>query len=134
MERRMTYAGSLAALVYVALIGAAWAPPAWAGGGESFGSDEQEEAGHPYFGWVKDRDGNAIPDAKLTVEIKAGTVILRANDEGHFHVAGFGASVNPDDVKFSCSKDGYKLFAATKQVTSDKPNASVEVDCIMAKQ
>lgn len=111
-----------------------WALPVWAGGGESFGPDEQEVAGHPYFGYVKDRDGNPIPDAKLTVEIKSGTVILRTNDEGHFHVAGFGASVKPEDVKFACSKEGYKQFAATKQVTSDDPNASVEVDCIMVPQ
>ena len=122
--------GAVAAvIVWVAL-----AASAWAGGGESFSSDEQEEAGHPYFGWVKDRDGNAIPDAKLTVEVKAGTVILRTNDEGHFHVMGFGASVSPDDVKFSCSKDGFKQFAATKQVTADGPNASVEVDCVMVPQ
>jgi hypothetical protein len=119
----------LAALLCMALAG-----PAWAGGGESFGPDEQEEAGHPYFGWVKDRDGNAIPDAKLVVEVKAGTVILRTNDEGHFHVTGFGASVSPDDVKFSCSKDGYKEFASTKQVTSAGPTASIEVDCVLVKQ
>ncbi len=125
----MKYAGSLAAVMYVALIGAAWS-----GGGEGFGPDEQEEAGHPYFGWVKDRDGNPIPEAKLTVEIKSGTVILRANDEGHFRVVGFGASVNPDDVKFACSKEGYKQYAATKQVTSDGPTAPVEVDCIMVPQ
>lgn len=129
MEHRVKHAWSLAAVLCVAL-----AAVAWAGGGEGFGPDEQEEAGHPYFGWVKDRDGNPIADAKLTVEIKAGTIILRTNDEGHFHVAGFGASVSPDDVKFTCAKDGYKEFGATKQITSDSPTASVEVDCIMAKQ
>ena len=95
---------------------------------------EQAEAGHPYFGYVKDRDGKAIPDAKITVELKAGTVILRTNDDGHFHVNGFGASVSPDDVKFSCSKDGYKQYAFTKQATADGPQASIEVDCVMAPQ
>ena len=119
----------LAAVLCLVLAGAARA-----GGGEGFGPDEQEDAGHPYFGWVKDRNGNAIADAKLTAEVKSGTVILRTDDEGHFHVTGFGASVKPDDVKFSCSKDGYKQFAATKQVTSDGPTAPVEVDCVLVPQ
>ncbi len=125
----MKSAWTLASVLYVALIGAAWA-----GGSDTFGPDEQEDAGHPYFGWVKDRDGNPIADAKLTVEIKSGTVILRTNDEGHFHVTGFGANVIPEDVKSSCAKDGYTEFAATKQVSCDTPTGSVEADCIMAKQ
>lgn len=107
---------------------------AWAGGGENFGPDEQEDAGHPYFGYVKDRDGKPISDVKITVDLKAGTVILRTNDDGHFHVNGFGANVDPDDVKFSCAKDGYKQYAFTKQSTGTGPQAAIEVDCVMGHQ
>jgi hypothetical protein len=123
------YLGFAAAMLSMAMTASAWA-----GGGEGFGPDEQDEAGHSYFGYVRDKGGNGVADAKLTVELKSGTVILRTNDEGHFRVNGFGASVQPDDVKFSCSKEGYTQFAFTKQVTSDAPTAPVEVNCILAPQ
>ncbi|HEX9465615.1 MAG TPA: carboxypeptidase-like regulatory domain-containing protein [Alphaproteobacteria bacterium] len=107
------------------------AGPALAGGG-SFGDDEdQGDAGHPYVGFVRDRGGKSIADAKVVIELKNGSVIMRSDDEGHFSIRGFGKEVDPDDVKVSCSKDGYKEFAASKRATSDDEHAPVEVNCIL---
>lgn len=118
----------------VAAVMVTGAGPAWAGGGEMFTDEEQPMAGHPYVGYVKDRSGNGIADAKITVVIKGGTLIMRTDDDGRFHTNGFGVSLTPDDVQFSCSKDGYKQFALSKQVTSDSATAPVEVDCILEPQ
>lgn len=107
------------------------AVPVLAGGG-SFGDDEEQgDAGHPYVGYVRDRGGQAIADAKVTVDLKNGSVILRSDDEGHFSIRGFGKDVDPDDVKISCSKNGYKEFAASKHAASDDEHAPVEVNCIL---
>lgn len=107
------------------------AVPAFAGGGV-FGDDEMEEnAGHPFVGYVRDADGNGVPDAKITVDLKNGTVVLRTDGDGHFFVRGFGKNVDPDDVKVSCSKEGYTQSAVSKQAQSDDPKAPVEVNCIL---
>jgi predicted PhzF superfamily epimerase YddE/YHI9 len=119
----------------IAALTLAFALPAWAGG-SGFGEDEedQELAGHPYVGFVRDQSGDGIADAKITVEVKAGTVVLRSDEDGHFVLRGLGANVDPETVKVTCVKDGYKLIAASKQAASDQPTAPVEVNCIMAKQ
>ena len=109
---------------------------AFAGGG-SFDSmdDDDEDAGPPYVGDVKDRSGNPIADAKVTVAVKAfnSSLILRADDQGHFHIKGFDKSVNPDEVEISCSMDGYKPFALSRQPTGSEPKSAIEIVCILQK-
>ncbi len=118
----------LAIAIGVALVAA----PALAGGGTFGGDDDTDEpAGHPFVGYVRDGDGNGVPDAKITVDLKNGTVVLRTDGDGHFFVRGFGKNVNPDDVKVACSKDGYTQSAISKQAQSDDPNAPVEVNCVL---
>jgi hypothetical protein len=120
------YAGSIVGVVVVAALAA----PAWAGG-EGFADEEEEHAGPKYLGYVRDRRGEGIVDAKVTVELKVGTVILRSDQDGQFKVSGFGPNVDPQDVKFSCSKEGLKEFAISKQVTGEGATAVVEVNCIL---
>ncbi len=126
----------LVASLGIALLGLA-SLGARAGGG-SFDSmdDSDDDSGPPYVGNVKDRDGNAIADAKVTIKVAAfnSSLILRTDDQGHFNVKGFDKSVDPDGVDFSCSADGFKFFARTKAKTGDGPKAPVAVTCLVEKQ
>lgn len=118
-------------LIISAALSALLAAPAWAGGG-TFGDDEeQEQVGPKYLGYVRDKSGDAVADAKVTVELKIGTVILRSDQDGHFVMSGFGANVDPEEVKFSCSKEGLKEIGISKHVSGDGATAAVEVNCIL---
>ena len=87
-----------------------FAGTAYAGGG-GFGADDtdNQDAGPPFFGVVQDKDGKAVPDAKVTVTITKSnsTLVLHADSQGHFFVRGFDKSIDPNDVALACSKDGY---------------------------
>ena len=106
-------------------------------GGGSFDSmdDDDTDAGPPYVGDVKDRSGNPIADAKITVAVKAfnSSLVLRADDQGHFLIKGFDKSVKPDEVEISCSMDGYKPFALNRQPTGTEPRSPIEITCILEK-
>ena len=110
------------------------AAPAWAGGG-TFGDDEEQELiGHPYFGVVKDSKGSPVMGAKIFAELKSGTVTVTTDEDGHFLIRGFSLNVSPDDVKFSCTKDGYTQTELHKLIQSDTPTAPVEIHCTLAKK
>ena len=127
---------TLAAMLAVGLT-AATSHGAFAGGG-SFDSmdDDDEDAGPPYVGDVKDNRGNPIADAKVTVMVKAfnSSLVLRADDQGHFHIKGFDKSVNPEEVEIACSMEGYKPFALNRQPTGTEPKAPIEIVCLLEKQ
>jgi hypothetical protein len=120
-------ASILAACLTMALTSAAWA------GGSTFGSDEADDkdAGPPFFGIVKDKDGKALADAKITATIAKSnsTLVLRADSQGHFFVRGFDKSIDPNDVAISCSKDKYHETAGVKAPTSG--SAPIEVICVL---
>jgi hypothetical protein len=121
---------AVAAYVIAASCGSVFA------GGGSFDTpdDDDADAGPPYVGDVKDSKGNPIGDAKITVTVKAynSSLILRADDQGHFFVKGFDKAVNPDEVEIACSHDGYKPFALNRERGSaDK--APVEITCLLEK-
>jgi hypothetical protein len=86
-------------------------------------------------GDVKDSKGNPIADAKVTVAVKAfnSSLILRADDQGHFHIKGFDKSVNPDEVEIGCSMDGYKPYALNRQATGSDPKSPIEIICVLEK-
>jgi len=108
----------------------------WAGGGSLDDHDDDQNAGTPFFGFVKDAErGNALVDAKVTAEIKNGSasLVTRTDSQGHYRITGFGHDVDPNSVEISCSKDGYKLDRALKRRMSSDAGAPVEVDCLMIK-
>ena len=109
--------------------------PAWAGGVTFDDPDDDANAGPPFSGFVRDRNGKPVEDAKVTVTVKIfnSSLILRTDPDGHFVVNGFDKSVSPDDVEIACSKDGYVQFAQTRRPTSD-PKAPIPVTCILQKQ
>jgi hypothetical protein len=121
--------------VAVAVLGGLTA--AHAGGQMTFGDDTNTSAndGPPFFGFVRDADGAAVGDARVTATVKSGgAVVTTTNSIGVYKVAGFAKSINPDDIAISCAKDGYKQDNVVR-----RPNAPgdtkdpVEVDCVLQK-
>lgn len=108
-----------------------------AGGQMTFGDDTNTSAndGPPFFGFVRDSDGAAVGDARVTATVKSGgAIVTTTNSIGVYKVAGFAKSINPDDIAISCAKDGYKKANVVR-----RPNAPgdmtdpVEVDCVLQK-
>lgn len=106
---------------------------AWSGGASL---DEDAPEGVPYFGFVKDARGDKVPDAKVAAEFQQGgaTLITRSDATGHYTISAFGDDVNPDEVKITCSKDGYKFDTMIRREVNLKPGDPVEADCMMTKQ
>jgi hypothetical protein len=109
-----------------------------AGGQMTFGDDTNTSAndGPPFFGFVRDADGSAVADARVTATVKTGgALVTTTNSIGIYKIAGFAKSIHPDDVVISCSKDGYKQTNVLR-----RPNAAgdmtdpIEVDCSLQKE
>lgn len=112
------------------------APHAFAGGGSFDDMDEHDdESGPPFIGDVKDRNGRPIADAKVSIAVTAynSTVFIRTDDQGHFTVKGFDKEIKPDDIDISCSMDGYKPYAISRQPTGSDPRSPIEVICLLEK-
>jgi hypothetical protein len=112
------------------------AMPVHAGGG-GFGADDDDNdanAGPAFLGLVQDDGGKNIADARITVTIASmnSTLVLRSDTVGHFFVRGFDKSVDPKDVKISCSKDGYAEVTAV--TTPPAGTAPIQAICILKKQ
>jgi hypothetical protein len=60
------------------------------------------------------------------------TLVLRSDTVGHFFVRGFDKSVDPKDVKITCSKDGYDDATAT--TTPPAGNAPIQAICVLKKK
>jgi len=126
---------SLAQWIALVVLGLGLAGAAWAGGG-GFGSDEDsnQDSGPPYFGVVKDKDGKALADAKITATIAKSnsSLVLRADSQGHFFIRGFDKSINPSDVTISCGKEGYHETQGVKAPASGA--APIEVVCVLGHE
>jgi len=134
--RRQAETAPMIGRMFLLALALAFAPRAWAGGG-SFGSDDVNDAkdnGPPYFGFVKDNNGDAIDDVKITVTVKNlnSSMILRSDSQGHFFVPGFDKSIDPANVEIACTKDGYHEIAHARKPVTD-PTTPVEIDCILAR-
>ena len=97
--------------------------------------EHDDESGPPFIGDVKDKDGKATADAKVAISVKAynSTVFIRADDQGHFTVKGFDKAINPEDIEITCSMDGYKPYAISRQPTGSDPRSPIEVICLLEK-
>ena len=109
--------------------------PVWAGGSDDEGPDAHQDNGPSYFGFVKDQNGKAIADAKVTAEVKGrGSVITRTNGAGIYKLPGFGKEVTLNNVAISCSKEGYKYTRSiTRTAPSKTPLAAIEIQCTMQR-
>jgi hypothetical protein len=108
-----------------------------AGGQMTFGDDTNTSAndGPAFFGFVRDADGSAVADAKVTAVVKTGgAVVTTTNTMGIYKFPGFAKSINPNDIVISCDKSGYKQANVVR-----RPNAAgdmtdpIEVECYLQK-
>ena len=130
---------ALLAVIAVALCAAA--VPASANGGDFFEElssnwhSADPEAGQPYFGFVKDTKGRGIAGAAISATTPNGsTFVVQTDNQGHYRVPGFTKSVDPKKVSISCAKAGYRLMARDRRVMRSKPDAPVEVNCVMVPE
>jgi len=114
--------------------------PAFANGGdffnelsESWGSNS--DTGVPFFGWVRDAHGKAIPRAIVTATVVGGVdgeaVTIISDNLGHFKIPGLGKDVDPKKVVVECAKAGYRTVSLDRRILRSVAKAPVEVDCKM---
>jgi hypothetical protein len=107
-----------------------------AGGASLTDEDIGSGANGPSFiGFVRAVDGVGINDAKVTAELKGGALVTATDVLGLYKLPGFGKSVDPDDVKISCAKDGYKEANVVRRPhASGDASTPIEIDCYLQKQ
>jgi hypothetical protein len=108
---------------------------ACAGGASLTDEDVGNGANGPSFiGFVRAVDGIGINDAKVTAELKGGALVTATDVLGLYKLPGFGKSVDPNDVKISCAKDGYKQANVVRRPhASSDASTPIEVDCFLQK-
>lgn len=119
---------------------AAISVPALANGGDFFNELSESwganvDTGVPFFGWVRDARGKAIPRAIVTATVLEGAdgqaVTIISDSLGRYRIPGLGVDVNPKKVVIECAKAGYRTLAQDRRVMRTMPKAPVEVDCKM---
>ena len=132
MKPAIFFLSAVAAAILLAAL--ATVTPAWAGGSDE-GPDAHVDEGPSFFGFVRDTSGKAIPDAKVTAEIKGrGAVIARTNSTGVYLIPGFGKEIALNNVAISCAKDGYKQTRTlTRTPLNKKPLTKIEIECTMQR-
>lgn len=126
-------AGFTTAAALAALVGFSGA--GWSNGAGFFGEPEADGAdvGAPYFGFVKDKDGNTIADAMITATLKKSmSVVFRTDIQGHYFIPGFTKDLDPSDIEITAAKAGYKQVAEMKRSASNDPTSPVEIDFTLA--
>jgi len=117
--------------------------PAFANGGDFFNELSESwganaDTGVPFFGWVRDTKGKAIPRAIVTATVQNGAdgqaVTIITDNLGHFRIPGLGKEINPKDVIVECAKVGYRAIAQDRRIQRTLPKAPVEVDCKLQSQ
>jgi hypothetical protein len=114
--------------------------PAFANGGDFFNELSESwganaDTGVPFFGWVRDVRGKAIPRAIVTATVVGGVdgeaVTIISDNLGHFKIPGLGKDVDPKKVLVECAKAGYRTLSLDRRILRTMPKAPVEVDCKM---
>jgi hypothetical protein len=91
--------------------------------------------GPSFFGFVRAVGGPGVDDAKVTAELNGGALVTATDILGLYKIPGFGANVNPDNVKISCAKDGYKQANVVRRPhPAGDMKDPVEIDCYLQKQ
>lgn len=108
--------------------------------GRIFFDDEKgvtEANGAPFFGFVRDAAGRAIPEAQVTLESREAKtrLVLQTDKLGHFYFGGFRKEFDPKLVELGCGKAGYKLVAKRLQPPRGKATEKtpIEVHCTLEK-
>jgi hypothetical protein len=124
-------------LVRLALLVVALSPaPTLAGANK--GQDEVgpgPDEGPGYVGFVKDAAGAPVNDARVSATYRDGlAMVTRSNAAGAYSLPGFKKGINPDEVKISCAKPGYRQIRVFRQpAPRGQPVRSVDTECRLQK-
>ena len=138
MKAKLIGLGGIAILGFAA--SALFSLPAMANGGDFFNELSESwgansDTGVPYFGWVRDAKGKAIPRAIVTATVVGGVdgqaVTIISDNLGHYKIPGLGKEVNAKNILIECAKAGYRTVAQDRRVLRTMPKAPIEVDCKM---
>lgn len=97
------------------------------------GSMLDENDNHPYyFGSVKDTNGAAIENAKVKIQAKTMALMTQSDITGAYKLPILAIQTNPDDVIFSCSKDGYRqIDVIRRSAPGGDGKDPIEIDCTL---
>lgn len=75
-----------------------------------------------------------IPGVLIVAEFAGRRILIRTNSEGVYRlIPNFGSDVKADQVKISCSKDGYDTVDVSRRQLSDKKVKELIVaECLLA--
>ena len=112
--------------------------PAQALAGANKGQDDVgpgPDEGPGYFGVVLDAAGKPVDDARVTATYRDGlAMVTRSNTAGAYKLPGFNKRINPDEVKISCAKPGYRQVRVVRRpASSGQPVRAVETECRLQK-
>jgi hypothetical protein len=120
------------ALVAIALL------PATALAGANRGEDNfgpLPDEGPSYVGVVLDAAGKPVDDARVSAAYRDGpAMVTRTNAAGTWKLPGFNKRINPDEVKISCAKPGYRQIRVVRRPPpSGQPVRALETECRLQK-
>jgi hypothetical protein len=97
------------------------------------GSTLDEDDHHAYyFGSVKDTNGAAIDNAKVKVQTKTIALMTQSDITGAYKLPILAFQANPDDVTFTCSKDGYRQKDVLRRSAPGGDGKDpIEIDCTL---
>ena len=85
-----------------------------------------------YFGTVKDTNGAAVENVKVKVQTKTIALMTQSDITGAYKLPILAFQTNPDDVTFSCSKDGYRqIDVLRRSAPGGDGKDPIEIDCTL---
>jgi len=116
----------------LAMMAAAFAAPAFAGGDDYDAMNDEEGKGPAYFGFVRDHRGSPVSDAQVTLKPKKGEpVVLKSNVLGLYR-SHLTKDVVPSDVEVSCAKSGFRQTGVMRRPGQDK-DMHIETNCTLQR-
>jgi hypothetical protein len=128
----MRFRGYRLALLVVLAVAAAGGSSARAGGGSFDATTDEDDTRGTLFGFVKDRSGDPVDDAKVTVTMNKlnASLVLRSDPQGHYTAKMFYKNFGPEDITLACAKDGYRQVTTVSRPPL-AAGAPVEIDCVL---
>jgi hypothetical protein len=112
--------------------------PSWGLAGTALaGGTMQDEDDHHayYFGSVKDTNGAGVENAKVKVQAKTIALMTQSDITGAYKLPILAFQTNPDDVTFSCSKDGYRqVDVVRRSAPGGDGKDPIEIDCTLQRE
>ena len=98
-------------------------------------SERDEDVDLAFVGSARETGTLApIPGVQIRAEAAGRRILIRTNTEGVYRlIPNFGEGVTADQVKISCSKDGYETVDVSRRQLSDKKVKELIVaECLLA--